>query len=183
VPNASRVQDKAVVAETLGLTRSDPDYYALELGNRVLGGAFYATRLYRDLRKEAGLVYYVESMFSIEKTRALYEIEFGCDPPNVSKVRTVLERDLRDMQTTPVTADELAQAKALALRAIPLSESSTESIATGLLDRAQRNLPLDEPVRAARIYLQLTADQIQAAYSKWLRPEALAQVVQGPEPR
>ncbi len=182
VPNASRVQDKVVVAETLGVTRSDPDYYALELGNRVLGGAFYATRLYRDLRKEAGLVYFVESMFNIEKTRSVYEVEFGCDPPNVSKVRTVLDRDLRDMQTTPVAADELLQAKELALREIPLSESSTEHIAKALLDRASRNLPLDEPVRAARIYLQLTAGQVQAAYAKWLRPEALAQVVQGPDP-
>ena len=48
VPNASRIQDKVTLAQTLGLTRSNPDYYALELGNHVLGGGFYATRLYQD---------------------------------------------------------------------------------------------------------------------------------------
>ena len=37
VPNQSRIQDKVTLAETLGLTRSNPDYYALELGNHVLG--------------------------------------------------------------------------------------------------------------------------------------------------
>src|ERR1035441_1035422 len=86
VPDKSRVQDKAVLAETLGLNRYDPDYYPLRLGNLVLGGAFNATRLYRDLRKDSGLVYSVESGFDVGKTRAIYEVEFGCDPPNVSKI-------------------------------------------------------------------------------------------------
>jgi zinc protease len=40
VPNDSRVQDRVLLAETLQLRRSDPDYYALELGNHVLGGGF-----------------------------------------------------------------------------------------------------------------------------------------------
>jgi zinc protease len=49
VPNASRVQDSVTLAETLGLNRFSPENYALQLGNHVLGGAFYPTRLYRDL--------------------------------------------------------------------------------------------------------------------------------------
>ena len=58
VPNASRVQDEVTLAETLGLNRFNPDYYALELGNHVLGGGFYATRFYRDLREKGGLGLY-----------------------------------------------------------------------------------------------------------------------------
>ena len=53
VPDASRVQDKATLAETLAITRTNADYYALDLGNpHVLGGSFYATRQYRDLREK-----------------------------------------------------------------------------------------------------------------------------------
>ncbi len=59
VPDKSRVQVNVTLAETLGLNRFNPDYYALELGNHVLGGGFYATRLYQDLRENAGLVYFV----------------------------------------------------------------------------------------------------------------------------
>ena len=62
VPDASRVQDKTTLAETLGVTRTNADYYALNLGNHVLGGAFYASRLYRDLREKTGLVYFVSSL-------------------------------------------------------------------------------------------------------------------------
>jgi zinc protease len=183
VPDKSRVQDKAVLAETLGLNRYDPDYYPLQLGNLVLGGSFYATRLYRDLRKDSGLVYSVGSSFNVGKTRGLYEVEFGCDPPNVSKARAIIERNLKDMQTKPVTADELQQAKAQWLREIPLSESSVSSIASTLLSLATRDLPLDEPTRGAQRCSILTAEEVQAAFAKWLHPVDLVQSVQGPEPK
>ena len=183
VPDKSRVQDKAVLAETLGLNRYAPDYYSLQLGNMVLGGAFYATRLYRDLRKDSGLVYSVGSSFNVGKTRGLYEVEFGCDPPNVSKARAIIERNLKDMQTKPVTADELQQAKAQWLREIPLSESSVSSIASTLLSLATRDLPLDEPTRGAQRCSILTAEEVQAAFAKWLHPVDLVQSVQGPEPK
>ena len=84
------------------------------------------------------------------------------------------------MQTKPVTAGELEQAKILLLRSIPLSESSIHGIAGGLLDRSLRDLPLDEPITAAKRYVNLTAAQIQAAFSKWFKVEDLAQVVLGP---
>jgi zinc protease len=71
VPNDRRLQTDVTLAETPGLNRFDPDYYALELGNSVLGGALYATRLYRDLREDAGLVYVVSSAIEASRTRGL----------------------------------------------------------------------------------------------------------------
>jgi zinc protease len=183
VPDASRVQDKVTLAQTLGLNRFNPDYYALQLGDHVLGGAFYATRLYRDLREDAGLVYYVSSAFDLDKTRGLYVVSYACDPPNVSKARAIIVRDLIAMQKTPVTEHELRQAQALLLREIPLSEASEGSIAEGLLSRAAMDLPLDEPTRAAQHYIQLGAKDVQAAFAKWVRPRAFVQVTQGPTPR
>lgn len=183
VPNASRVQDEVTLAQTLTLKRSDPDYYALMLGNHVLGGAFYATRLYRDLRENAGLVYTVSSSFDIGRTRSFYAVTYGCDPPNVSKARAIVEHDLNQMRTNAVTPEELSRAKALLLREIPLSESSIGGIAHGLLARATRDLPLDEPTLAAHRYVGLTADQVRAAFARWLSPGDLVQVTQGPNPK
>jgi zinc protease len=183
VPDPSRVQDSVTLAETLGLTLSSPDRYALELGNHVLGGAFYATRLYRDLREETGLVYYVSSSFDIGRTRSTYSVGFGCDPGNVARARAIVLRDLAQMQSAPVSPEELRQAKAQLLRDLPLSEASTRSIGGQLLSLTTRKLPLDEPQRAARAYLALTAEQVQQAFARWLRPDALVQVTQGPPPQ
>ncbi|HLV94055.1 MAG TPA: pitrilysin family protein [Candidatus Acidoferrales bacterium] len=183
VPDKSRVQVIVNLGETLQLNRFNPDYYALELGNHVLGGGFYATRLYRDLRENGGLVYYVGSSFQIGKTRSSYKVDYACDPQNVSKARAVVVRDLNAMQKAPVTADELRQARAMLLRQIPLSQASETSIASGLVSRAVIGLPLDEPIVAAHHYVELTAAQVQAAFAKWLRPVDLVQVTEGPAPQ
>ncbi|HSY10345.1 MAG TPA: pitrilysin family protein [Candidatus Dormibacteraeota bacterium] len=183
VPDASRVQDKITLAETLQLTRTNEDYYALQLGNHVLGGGFYATRLYRDLREKSGLVYFVDSSFTIGLTRGVYQVEYACDPPNVSKARAVILRDLADMQAKKVTAQELHQAKLMLLRDIPLAESSVDYIAQGWLAYSVLGLPLDERVHAGKIYVKLDAGDVKNAFAKWLRPGDLVQVTQGPMPQ
>ena len=183
VPNTSRVQDRVTLAETLALNRSNPDYYALQLGNHILGGAFYATRLYSDLRENAGLVYYVSSSFEMSQTRAVYVVEYACDPSNVGKARAIVERNLNDMRSTLVSPEELEQAKALLLREIPLAESDVDSIALGFIHRTELDLPLDEPTYAAERYVQLTAEQVKEAFMRWLRPGDLIQVTEGPNPR
>jgi zinc protease len=183
VPDASRVQDNVTLGETLQLTRTNADYYALQLGNHVLGGGFYATRLYRDLREKGGLVYFVDSSFNIGLTRGVYQVEYSCDPPNVAKARAMILTDLKDMQTKKVSAHELHQAKLMLLRDIPLAEASVDSIANGWLARTSLGLPLDEPVRAGKIYSRLEAQDVKRAYAKWLRPDGLVQVTQGPVPR
>jgi zinc protease len=183
VPDASRVQDKINLAETLQITRTNSDYYALQLGNHVLGGGFYATRLYRDLREKNGLVYFVDSSFTVGLTRGVYQVEYACDPPNVSKARAVILRDLADMQTKKVTAQELHQAKLMLLRDIPLAESSVDYIAQGWLAYSALGLPLDERVHAGEIYVKLEAKDVKNAFAKWLRPGDLVQVTQGPVPQ
>jgi len=183
VPNASRIQDSVMLAETLDMKRSDPDYYALELGNHVLGGGFYATRLYRDLREETGLVYSVSVDLDANNSRAVYAVEYACDPANVGNARAIVARNVKEMQTKPVDAAELRLAKAMLLREIPLAESSLGSIARGYIHRIVLDLPLDEPTRAARRYVELTAKEVQAAFSRRLRPGDWVQVTEGPAPR
>ena len=180
VPDPSRVQDEVVMAEALGLNRFNPDYYALSLGNHILGGGFYATRLYRDLRENTGLVYTVHSQLAAGRTRGLYKVTFGCEPANAGRAAAIVRQDIEEMRAAPASATELRQAKVLALHEIPLAETSEDQIAAGLLSRSNESLPLDEPMRAATHYLQLTGEQVRAAFAKWLRPGAWAEVIQGP---
>jgi zinc protease len=182
VPDSSRIQDQVTMVQTMWINRSHSDYYTLQLGNHVLSGAFYATRLYRDLREKAGLVYNVESFLEAGKHRSLFGVSYACDPPNVAKAASMVEHNLREMQTTNVTAHELQQAKILLLRQLPLSEASMDGIAGELLSRATQNLPLNEPSRAAKRYRETTAEQIRNAFAKWIRPSGFVQVTMGPNP-
>ncbi|HTL20538.1 MAG TPA: pitrilysin family protein [Steroidobacteraceae bacterium] len=182
VPDASRVQDRVVLAQNLALTRSDPDYYPLALGNAVLGGSFYSTRLSVDLRKKAGLVYSVESVLQSGRTRSVYLVEYASDPQNVARAANMVAREITNMQSSPAGADELIRVKACLLRQMPLSEAGLDEIARALLSRTDLGLPLDEPTRAAERYIALDAAAVQEAFRKWLRPQDLVRVSMGPPP-
>jgi zinc protease len=183
VPDSSRIQDEVSLVQTLGLNRFNSDYYPLQLGLHVLSGAFYATRLYHDLREQAGLVYTVDAFLQASRTRSIFGIEYGCDPENVSKARSVIERNLREMQQKTVSAVELRQARTLLLREQVLSGESTAGIAHNLLELSLEGLPLDEPQIAAKRYRNISEKQIKAAFSKWIRPTGFVQVTQGPNPK
>jgi len=183
VPDPNELQDSVNLSETLPMTRFDEAFYPLQLGNHVLGGGFYATRLYHDLRQVSGYVYTVDVALNAQKTRTIYTVEYACDPKNVSKARQLIQHDLIDMQQNLVSPPELQQAKALLLRQLPLGESSENGVANALARRAEIGLPLDEPEREAKRFNDLTADDVRAAFSKWIRPQDFVQIVRGPSPQ
>ncbi len=183
VADTEQIQDSVTLSQELALNRFDPDYYPLQLGNHVLGGGFYATRLYHDLRQVAGYVYSVDVGLSASETRATYTVTYGCNPENVSKARALVERDLNQMRTEPVSPGELHQAKALLLRQIPLSESSEDAVAGGLLARALIGLTLNEPALAAARYAALNAKDVQDAFARRIGTTNLVQIVRGPTPQ
>jgi zinc protease len=183
VPDPNELQDSVNLSETIPITRFDDDYYPLQLGNHVLGGGFYATRLYHDLRQVTGYVYSVDVVLNAQKTRTIFTVDYACDPQNVSKARQLIQRDLIAMQKEKVTPAELQLAKALVLRQLPLAESSEDGVANALVRRAQIGLPLNEADRAAKRFNELTADDVRAAFAKWIRPDDFVQIVRGPTPQ
>lgn len=183
VPDPSEVQSSVTLSQELEMNRFSPDYYPLQLGNHVLGGGFYATRLYRDLRQKAGYVYNVDVSLHASETRANYSLTYGCDAENVSKARTLAEGELRAMREFDVTPTELQQAKALLLRQIPLAEASEDAVASGMIARSRVGLPLDEPFRAADRYFNMTAGEVRTAFAKYVDPSSMVQIVRGPAPK
>jgi zinc protease len=179
VPDASSVQDSVALTETVTLPVTNPDRYRLSLGNIILGSGF-SSRLYRDLRVKTGYVYSVNGAFDWTRTRADYTVEFGADPVNVEKARELVVRNLKDMQSAPVSEAELTRAKAEILRWLPMQRASVPAIAGRYLHLVEVGLPFDPVQVTAQRYLDITATEIQQAFAKWVRPDDLAQVVKGP---
>ncbi|GAB3782559.1 M16 family metallopeptidase [Dyella agri] len=183
VPDSSAVQDSVDMAQTIGVTYDDPSRYAINLGNQVLGGGFYASRLTRDLREKHGLVYTVGVSLDADKHRGTYKVSFGCDPDKVGAAGALVVQNLKRMQQEPVSDTELRQAKGILLRRIPLGESSFGAIGGQLLTLSLQGKPLDAMTVAGQHYLELTAPQVQEAFAKHVRPDALVTAVKGPAPK
>ncbi len=179
-PDASAVQDSVRMSEIVDVSRDEPVRYALELGNQVLGGGFYASWLYRDLRDKSGLVYTVGTNFKLDKHRGFYTVSFGADPDKVASARTMVLSDLKQMQSASVSDMDLQRAKGILLRRIPLSESSFGDIAGQLLTYSEWGWSLDENTIAGQHYLSLTAQDVQRAYAKHIRIDGFVTAVKGP---
>ena len=182
IGNAYASQDQVLMGQMLDLDLHNPDRYALKLGNDVLGGNGFASRLMVDVRVKHGFAYGASSGLKIDRSRSVFFVQYGSDPSKVGPVNGLIRQNLASMQNTPVTADELVNARQFEIRSIPLGVASVNSIARSLLTWAYKGQPLDEPMVASKYYLTLTAPQIQDAFRKYLKPENMVQVVQGPKP-
>ena len=182
VPNTFASQDQVLMGQILDVNLNDPDRYALKLGNDVLGGNGFASRLMVDVRVRHGYAYGAYSFPQFNRTRSLFIVEYGSDPGKVAPVDTLVLQDIADMQNAPVKDDELTNARQYEIRSIPVGVASENSIASSLLEWSYKGEPLDEPMVAARQYLNLTAAQIQEAFKKHVHLDHLVQVVEGPAP-
>ncbi|AFC84705.1 M16 family metallopeptidase [Frateuria aurantia] len=182
IANPYAAQDTVFLAQSLQMNLANPDRYALQLGNEVLGGNGFASRLMTDIRVRHGYAYGADSGLQIQKSRSIFYVTYGSDPSKVGPVDALVRQNLEKMRSTPVEAHELENARQAQIRSIPLSVSSFRSIGSSLLRWSYNGEPLDQPMVAARHYLSLTAPQVQAAFKRYILPQHLTQVVQGPDP-
>ena len=178
-----RPQDTILLAQTLGLTRDDPDATPLQLANAVLTGDFPGSALFRDLRQATGSAYDVESQLDIGRTRSSLTITYGSAPANSRTAEGLILDHIRRLQTGTLSSEQLQQAKALLLATISIQAESYSGIAAQLLDYGIRALPLDENLIEARRLVATTAEQVRAAVVKWIRPDDFVRVVEGPGSR
>lgn len=181
IDDPGRVQDEVYLAETVDSGVRNPDRYALELGNQILGSGF-SSRLLQDLRVRTGMVYTAGSDFAWSANRGAFVITYGSDPDKALSARHAALRNLVTMQKTPVSDEELVNAKAAILRSMPMERASFGGIAGQYLSLVDLDLPLTEPYERAKAVYAMTPAHVQNAFAKWLRPDEMAQIVRGPAP-
>jgi zinc protease len=166
-----------------GIARSNPDFYALNLVNEVLGaGGTFDTRLMSEIRAKRGLVYGVSSQLAAGRERGLFEIAFNAAPQNVPAAVAGVKAEVRRMTTTPVSATEWNRARTKLLASTVVSEESTAAIVARAENIAQNHLPTDYYATIAQRYGKLTpADGLRAA-KRHLNAATFAEVYVGTLP-
>ncbi len=176
-------QTSVSLQQIVDLPRSAPQTYPLLLGNAILGGGSLGpeqSRLFRDLRQNAGLVYSISSRVSPRRQRYELSIEFACSPANATRINTLIEAEIKRMQTESVGVFELALAKASTVRQTAIADSSIGSIGQALLEDAANGFPFDQNQIDARNFVATDANAIQNAFATYVRPANFVRVIEGP---
>ena len=170
-----------VVVGALGPRRDTPDFFALELANTVLGGAFNS-RLNLNLREEHGYTYGASSSFEFRRLPQVGTFEAGADiaTPKTDSALTLLIRDLRAIRgARPVSDSELTFAKASEVRALPRAFSTVQDVAGAAAHLLEYRLPLDYYDSLTTRYDRVTTADTRRALMRHLDPSRLAIVVVG----
>jgi zinc protease len=172
-----KVSQANVVLGHPGIARSNPDYYAVQLMNYILGGGGFGSRLMDKIREELALVYNVSSSFSVRKHPGPFTV--GLQTKNATATQALdesLQVIKRFIEQGPTEA-ELAAAKAYYINSFPLRLVSNRDVAALLPVLEFYDLGLDYPDRYAGLIGQVTLEQVHNAAKTYLHPDQLLQVV------
>ena len=181
IKDPSSMIEQVRMAEAIPMVRSNPDYYALQLGNEILSGGPGSGLFSKALSAGNTSASYLTASYISGRSRTFYLIDFADNPSDVKKATRIVEQQIRSLQQTPPTKAELDRARTSLVQSQALSAVDYSSIADGLLNRARLGLPLDEPAHAAKAYAGISPQQVSEALAKWVRPSDFAVVDQGPK--
>ena len=165
-----------------GIKREDADYFPLYVGNYVLGGGGFDSRLTESIRQKKGLAYSVYSYFAPMRELGPFQIGLQTRRDATQEaLRTAREELARYLADGPTEA-ELTQAKNNLIGGFPLRIDSNKKILEYLAVIGFYRLPLDWLDTYSAKVAAVTRDDILRAFRGRVKPEAMMTVIVGGQP-
>lgn len=162
-----------------GYKRNDPDFFALTVGNYILGGGGFVSRLTAEVREKRGLSYSVFSSFSPGLHAGAFTIGLQTRPDQVKQALAVSREVLtRFVQDGPTQA-ELDAAKSNLIGGFPLLVDSNRKLLGNVANIAWNNLALDYLDTWTQQVEKVTVVDVKTAFARKLQPEKMVTVVVG----
>jgi zinc protease len=165
---------------SIGLSRTDPRFYAAVLLNQVLGGDTLSSRLGTEIRDRLGLTYGIYSGFSAGQNPGPFLISMQTAPKDVQKAVDSTIALLKLLREKGITETELETAKRSIQNSYPVELANPSSVADAILGNVVVGLGLNElsqfPVKIGAV----TATQVQQVIEDFIQPDRLVIVTAGP---
>ncbi|MDA8084111.1 MAG: pitrilysin family protein [Nitrospiraceae bacterium] len=172
-----------IILGHLGITRDNPDYYAVTVMNYILGGGGFASRLVDDIRDNRGLSYDVHSFFAAQKYSGYFEAGLQTKNPTAQVAIDEVLKQMERIRTEPVTTKELDDAKSYLTGSFPLKVDSNSKIAAFLTAVELYHLGLDY-IDNYKGYIQaVTKEDVLRVAKKYLDPKNYVLVIVGNIPK
>ncbi len=166
-----------------GLKRTDPDFYAAQIMNYVVGGDTFGARLGKTIRDQNGLAYSVYSSINAQHGSGPFQVFVGANPKNAARALSLLRQTLSQVRQYGITPDEVSQAKLYLTGEYPLRLETNAGVAGQLVVAEDYGLGLDYIQKRAILYNAVTPAQVNAATQKYLRPDQGVLIIAGAAPQ
>jgi zinc protease len=165
-----------------GVARADPDYIALYVGNFVLGGGGFVSRITEEVRQKRGLAYSAASYFYPLQREGPFLISMQTRRDQAAQALEVARTTLAEFVKNGPTAEELEAAKRNIVDGFPLRIDSNRKIHEYLALIGFYRLPLTYLEDFVKDVERVTAADIRDAFRRRVDPGRMVTVVVGGEP-
>jgi len=162
-----------------GVARNDPDYFPLYVGNYVLGGGGFVSRLMNEVREKRGMAYSVYSYFMPLQQGGAFQIGLQTKKDQADEALMIVRQTLAEFVAKGPTEKELHAAKQNIVGGFPLRIDSNRKILDYLSTIGFYGLPLTYLDDFPRQIEQVSMAQVRAAFARHLDPAAMATVIVG----
>jgi len=162
-----------------GFKRSSPDFFALIVGNHILGGGGFTARLTQEVREKRGLTYGVSSSFAPGLHAGAFTIGLQTRPDQAEQALALVRDVLQKFVSEGPTKVELQAAKDNLIGGFALRLDSNRKLLDNVANIAWNNLQLDYLETWTAQVQKLTVADIRAAFARTLQPDRMVTVVLG----
>lgn len=173
------VNQSNIFMVTLGITRNNPDYYAVSVFNEAFGGGF-SSRLFNDIRTKRGLAYEVGGGIGANFGHPGIE-RFVVGTKSQSTVESIeaLNHDIDELSKRPITDDEIKHAKDAILNAFIFRLDSPDKILAERMAYELYGYPPDWLDKYQAEIQKVTAADVNRVAAKYVHRDQLAVLVAG----
>ena len=161
------------------ITRSNPDYFPLIVGNYILGGGGFVSRLMSEVREKRGLAYSVFSYFAPGKDTGIFQAGLQTKGDQATLALDVMNSTIANFIANGATPSELQAAKANLVNGFPLRIDNNRKLLDNVSSIAWNDLPLDTLETWTTKVDAVTLEQVSAAFQKYLAMDRMKIVVLG----
>ncbi len=170
-----------ILIGTPALSRGDPDFFALTVGNYILGGGGFVSRISREVREQRGLAYSSYSYFSPMAQSGPYQAGLQTRKDQTDEALQVVRDTIAQFLRNGPTDAELKAAKDNLIGGFPLRIDNNRKILDNLAMIGYHQLPLDYLDTWTAQVNKVTIADIRAAFARKLSMDRLVTVVVGPD--
>jgi len=170
-----------IVIGQIGVERTNLDFFAIRLMNHILGGGGFTSRLVDTVRDKKGLAYSIHSGFGSNRFPGAFQVVLQTKVESTKAAIDLVRTEIRKIHEHGVTREELEAAQDYLTGNFPLSLDSTSKL-TGFLAQIEYFGLGDDYIETYGDRIRaVSAEDVGEAARKYLDPDALVQVVVGPE--